>query len=413
MGSYLTNVQIFASESPVEDVRAAIIAALRSRAADVGLVEDATLADDHAEQVIMIGPAGPEPWIAVYDKLTEDQDPESLSELGSALSRVSAAARTVLVHDSDILQLGLYQDGAELDRYDSHPNYWREDPAEPRAPATGHAARWSSILAPGVGPATLRAGWEQHDLFADDTLRRVAGLFGWHEARCGLGFRRLAEVADDLDEHTRLAFRPSAEVEAARPPIFAEGPPRFKQGGGQVQMSVVAGAGFQAVGVSFRSAGGAGHGLQIVIWGSALEPGLIEPQAIRLIWKQHGASLHEVRECSLELGEAADGLPLRYASVDDVPIPAGLSEAEPGNPPSSEAAAGPDFASPAAEIQGLRSTSLTMHRRMDLLAATLISIVLSGEARTPGSGQLHVGIMPLEHPAGQTSWTLEVTVRAT
>src|SRR3954471_16260707 len=103
MGSFLTNVQVFAGERPVEDVRTAIIAALRSRAAEAGLVEDATLADDDAERIVMIGPAGSEPWIAVYDKLTEDQDPESLSELGSALSRVGAAAVTVLVHDSDIL----------------------------------------------------------------------------------------------------------------------------------------------------------------------------------------------------------------------------------------------------------------------------------------------------------------------
>src|SRR5690348_10112384 len=103
MGSFFTNVQVFAGDRPVEDVREAVIAALRQRAAEAGLEEDETIEDDEdAERVVMIGPAGPERWIAVYDQLTEDQDPDSLRELGEALSQVGAAAVTVLVHDSDI-----------------------------------------------------------------------------------------------------------------------------------------------------------------------------------------------------------------------------------------------------------------------------------------------------------------------
>ena len=71
----------------------------------------------------MIGLAGPRAVDRGLRRAHRGQDPESLSELGAALSGSGAAAVTVLVHDSDILQLGLFQDGTELDRYDNYPNY--------------------------------------------------------------------------------------------------------------------------------------------------------------------------------------------------------------------------------------------------------------------------------------------------
>jgi hypothetical protein len=134
MGSFFTNVQVFAGQRPVADVRAAIIAAIRQQAIAAGLEEDETIVDDEdAERVVTIGPAGSGSWIAVYDERTEDQDAESLRELGEALSQVGAAAVTVLVHDSDILQMQLYQQGAQVDAYHSYPNDYRDDPDEPRA----------------------------------------------------------------------------------------------------------------------------------------------------------------------------------------------------------------------------------------------------------------------------------------
>jgi hypothetical protein len=258
----------------------------------------------------------------------------------------------------------------------------------------------------------LQAAWETREVFAELALPRVAGLLGWNSEWCVQGFRYLAEVADDVDGFTRLAFRPSAQTAAGRPAIFAEGPPRFEQGGGQVEMAAMVSARFDGVGASFRSAGGAGRGVRVVVWGPALEQGLVEPSQIRLVWKPGAAGQYERREIALETSQTAEGVPLRFVTIEDVPLPAGLSDAVVGNPSSPEAAARPDLASHgAALMEALRAAGLTMHRMMDLMAATQIGVSLVGEAVRAGSGQLHVGIMPLEHPAGQTSWTLEVTVR--
>ena len=269
MGSFFTNVQVSTGGRTIDEIHAAIVAALRQRARETGLEEDETLSDEEAERTIMVAPPGPEPWITVYDEITEDQDPDTRRDLGEALSRVGGAAITVLVHDSDILEMRLCQNGAQVDVYNSYPNYFVQDPNKTREPPVGNAALWGTVLAPGATPEALRAAWEVRETFAEWALPRIAVLLGWNREWCAEGFRYLADVADDLTGFTRLAFRPSAETAHGRPPLFADGPPRFEQGTWSPELRVEVG-GSETAHVSFRSVGGAGQGIQSVIWGLRL-----------------------------------------------------------------------------------------------------------------------------------------------
>src|SRR5262245_32698361 len=88
MGSFFTNVQVYAGDHSAHDLRSAIIAAIRQQVLDDGLVEVAP-DDAAAERVLAIGPADTTRWIAVYDSATEGQDETRLDTLAAALSTAS------------------------------------------------------------------------------------------------------------------------------------------------------------------------------------------------------------------------------------------------------------------------------------------------------------------------------------
>jgi len=104
------------------------------------------------------------------------------------------------------------------------------------------------------------------------------------------------------------------------------------------------------LGATFRSAGGPGHGVQIVVWGPAITEGIVE------------------------------GVEIVQGLVEDA---IRLDAPQPG---------------------------LTRRRLLDMQTATWISVVLDGIALAPGEGDPYLGITPLENPAGQTSWTFEVEI---
>ena len=211
MGAFFTNVQVYTGGRPHAAIREGIIGAVRAQAAAAGQAEDPSLEDvgdeDDGGRIVLIAPAGSEPWITVYDSATESQADEPLHDLGERLSRIGGAAVTVLVHDSDILQLRLYRGGAEADHYNSVPDYFEDVTDDERAAVAGQADRWAGLLAEGATPDALQAAWTTDVVFAEDLLRDVAALLGWDEERCSVGYRYLMEDEPDLDGFTRLAFR--------------------------------------------------------------------------------------------------------------------------------------------------------------------------------------------------------------
>ena len=76
MGSFITNIQVHTGEADAETLREKLIEAVRSFVLD-GPLEEAPQRTE-AHRTVAIGPAGPEPWLAVYDEATEDQDVEKL-----------------------------------------------------------------------------------------------------------------------------------------------------------------------------------------------------------------------------------------------------------------------------------------------------------------------------------------------
>ncbi len=107
MGSFFTNVQVRTRDA------ARAIEALRAIAKKDGLV--ATDDASGADRTMLVLAEGD--WISVYDEGCEGQNQDALDALAAALSKKTRGpAVTILVHDSDVLELRLFRDGKRIDR---------------------------------------------------------------------------------------------------------------------------------------------------------------------------------------------------------------------------------------------------------------------------------------------------------
>src|SRR5258708_18444590 len=106
MGSSYTNVQVSTRSRAPDDVRRAVLRAIGTMA---GQTYVEARSDEQSDRTVLVGPA--EPWIAVFDEVTESQDEGVLEQLAIALtSATKTPAVTVLVHDGDLLRLALVRD---------------------------------------------------------------------------------------------------------------------------------------------------------------------------------------------------------------------------------------------------------------------------------------------------------------
>ncbi|MCG8416416.1 MAG: hypothetical protein MJE77_00570, partial [Proteobacteria bacterium] len=116
MGSFFTNVQVRVDAREPEQSRRRIVAALRQWMTASGYIE--VRDEDNHERTFLVGPVTKHPWITIYDSATEGQSDSVLSELTTVLSAaMRGVAIAVLMHDSDVLELTLFEQGARQDEY--------------------------------------------------------------------------------------------------------------------------------------------------------------------------------------------------------------------------------------------------------------------------------------------------------
>jgi hypothetical protein len=273
MGAFFTNVQVQVVGTAATAL-AQVVAAIRAAAKARGLVEvKGRAAAGAARRVAVVGGRR---WIAVYDESTETQDLDTLAELAGALSRAgkgAGAAVSVLVHDSDIVELGLWRGGTLADRWNSRPDYFGKQTRKQRAAVAGDAARWGDLV--GAKTRELAAVWRTKTTFAEEQLTAVAALLGIAPERAITGFNYLAEQPLPRGA-VRLAFRDPAQPAAATRPVPATGLPAFEVGASSVRLGADLGEACHLY-LTGRNVGGAGQGVRAVLWGDAIDAGLIEP----------------------------------------------------------------------------------------------------------------------------------------
>ena len=396
MGAFFTNVQVHTGGRAAAAVRAAVLASLRRRLDAEGfeaLPAAATAADADADRTILVGPAGPEPWIAVFDEATEGQREAELDRLAAALSQdVGGASVGVLVHDSDVLALRLFRDGRLRDGYTSHPDYGSATAAAPGRRAGGDPARWRDLLRPGATPEHLGAALAGAGVEAEARLREVGRLVGWSPRWSELGYAYLtredAAAVAGAAALTRLAALRFRARAAPAAPARAAGPPRLLPYAQPPALRQTVGAPLQGVAGSGRSVGGPGTGLLVVVWGEAPRRGLIRPTTAQLVAGIGGRPPDDRREQPFAPREA-DGAPVWYAAFPDVRLPAGEPD------PATRTAARPAGRAP--------------RRAMDAVFATLVHVNVLGAVLRAGRGVVHVGLVPAENrEAGQAVSSVQI-----
>jgi len=358
VGAFFTNVQVRLGDGPVEP----LLEAVRAAAGDV----DEVAADAEADRVVLVLPPDDGGWVTIYDQRTESQDTGGLEALGRLASEVCGApAFSVLVHDSDVLDLRLYRGGERVDRYDSFPGYFEGGPTQSdRDAARGHPERWADALS--VDADALAAVFAGERSFAEQTLREACELLGCDPRRAGLGYRYATQ--EGLPDGTialrfRLRERPGWEREA-------EGPPRFDLHAHHGDRPVPLGVGDALrLGFSARNVGGAGTGLTVSVWGGAIDDGLVEIETLELlVGDVRSGAKHQAIEP--ERGRSADG-PLVFAARPSQPIPAGRAASQMGWQPGVDVGA--------------------MMRAMN---AGTVHVNLVGRVVKPGRAALGVGFVP-------------------
>jgi hypothetical protein len=206
-------------------------------------------------------------WVAVYDEHSETSFDDAGGQLARALSeRLTTHACVICVHDSSVLELALFHNGVQLDRFNSWPAYFTKRAAAERKALAGQPDAWSGVLRAGSTPAELLRVWRKKLSCAEDTLAETAELLELDTDSASIGYRysRDEPQPDDLV----LAFR--HRVPKAALPERVGGPRFGAASSGPPRVDVALG-GRLLNRVSVRNYGGAGHGVTLVARGNALE----------------------------------------------------------------------------------------------------------------------------------------------
>jgi hypothetical protein len=104
VGAFFANVQVHTAGRPSADVYATVRESLRRWVLEGTLEEvDPATPNDDVDRLILLGPPGDEPWIAVFDEASDNQDTSQLDALAAMLSEATQSAVVgVLVHDDSI-----------------------------------------------------------------------------------------------------------------------------------------------------------------------------------------------------------------------------------------------------------------------------------------------------------------------
>ncbi len=362
MGAFFTSVQVRLGDASVDP----LLDALRRGAGEVDEVES----DEEADRIVLVLPPDSGGWTAVYDQRTESQQIEALEALGRLVSSAcDAPAISVLVHDSDVLDLRLFAAGERVDRFDSFPGYFEGEATEAqKREAAGHPERWADVLA--VDAVALAAIWRDEALFAEDTLRRTCDAIGCAPTRALLGYRYATQQGLVPDGAIRLRFRsrerPAHEKKRTGPPVL-----ELHSHYGEVPVRLAVGDELR-LGFSARSVGGEGRGLSVVAWGETIERRLIEIETFELLVGDLRAGSRHQKLTPVEAQSA--GGTVFASELSGQVVPAGS----------------------AAELDLRPGADVSLMMRA--MASATVHVNVVGRVVGEGRGTLGVGFVPHDNP---------------
>jgi hypothetical protein len=379
MGAFFTNVQVHIGDLTAKVARTQVVDSIRKYAASLGFTEVSD--QGRAARTILVGPTTSYPWIAVYDEATEGQDKRPLESLAQMLCTTAGeAAIAILVHDSDLLELGIFRPGVKTIWISNWPGYFEGRPPNSRETASSRGlGELNNFISDRALAADLDAAWTQSEISenAIHVLKNISPLLDWDPELSGLGLLSVPKAK--LATFVKLCFeRVPGENRAMAPPGLGHA------GGHGPDSRVGVGDSLPLLMIG-HSTGGASQGLIITIWGPALDRRLIEcdEATIRLGPPDTGA----LRVFRLETAQESSRI-LYVANLADFPIPRGVSD-------------------PASAFQN----SGDVETGLAAWLSTRIELTVPARALKVGAADIHIGIAPTSNTeAGQISATIHLEV---
>ena len=325
--------------------------------------------DSASDRAVYVLPPDEHGWVAIYDEATESQESRSLLTLASTASRaLDAPAFAVSVHDSDVLELALFEHGNEVDRYNSAPDYFGGKLSKSdRARVAGQPERWASLLVANHAVSELQSVWHAEDLFAERTLVRTCELIGCDPKRASVGYRYALQDAlapGTVTLRFRARARPAYEEHAGGPPSFRSYSP-----GDRASAQFAVGDELR-VGVTVQSAGAASKGLLIIVWGAALDTHLVTVEHIELVLGDPRRGNAFTRHVPV-VEPGTEGESLLVVDLPEQAIPAGLPGVGMGFTP-----------------------GVDIHKAMGAMFATHVHANVTGRVERAGHADLSVAFVP-------------------
>jgi len=358
-----------------------VIAALRSLLVIPGIRE--VDAEGNADRTIVLVQSGS--WIAVYDELSDELAGDDLEALAKGLSRaLDTTAVTALVADSDVLLMDLFEHGKRVARFDSNPA------VSGRRRTKLKLEKWKAHLAPGHDADELANVLGEQKLFAERTLEKAAALLGMDAQRACVGYRYYREEAEDVEassggERASLVLRLRKEQRPAHETVGTL-PSCFVPAGWTTTHVFDAGQEFRT-NFAVQNEQRASRGLSVVMWGAALERGLIRLRHARVAVGE--VQKHKVfPEAAFMERPAAGGARIWVAEFPELAVPAG------------------------APSGSFRGEVIGTAAALTALARAQIHAIIHGDAVVAGRGELQIAFVPHDaRETGQTGFDCSVEVR--
>jgi hypothetical protein len=374
MGEFFTNIQVSRGKQRIH--RDELTKRIASALSNEGWHE--VSAPVSGARRIYVGGGAEDEWLTVLDSVTEGQDPARLDRAAELISELAGStAISILVHDGDRLELGLFKLGKKLASLDSWPGYFE---GEPPSDSTSGLEDWTEVLPPGKSIEDLREAWrlQRVDEGALPRLKRMAQVLGMDPARCATGANTLSPTLQP--QFTSLMFASDSTA------TDHSGLPALGYSGGLEDDTTIGVGESRSLTLIAHSIAGAATGMRVIVWGSALDDKLISVSGASL-------TIGEVNPPqSIDLAnQSGSNEIILTALAAGVEIPAGY-----GSPGEAFAAADGDM------IKG-----------MSRWLATRINLGLDVVAVKPGTGVLSAALQPLANiEQGHAVWTTDVHVDA-
>ena len=138
-------------------------------------------------------------WITVYDAESESQNINILRHLANELSeKLKTVAIGILIHDSDILQYLVYENGKLVDQFDSKPDYSGPVSDAQKKEWRGHFSKLLPYAAKGTALSDFKRVAEKECVFEEERVGEFSKLLGIDPSRAGTGFKYSQETQHSL-----------------------------------------------------------------------------------------------------------------------------------------------------------------------------------------------------------------------